>query len=202
MTSRFGPVAIATLVGYLFGTLPSADIATRLAKAGVSDLRAAGSGNPGAANAGAVLGTGWGLAVLASDMGKGAAAGIVGRVIAGPAGASAAATASIAGHIVPLWNGGRGGKGVATAAGACLTVFPAFFPIDAAVAFIGASRLRDAEKATRLSCAVWVTASLMWWRRSLPNAWGPPAGAGTFVFALAGSSMILTKFRVSRKPVE
>ena len=202
MTSRFRPVATATLVGYLFGTLPSADLATRLAKAGVSDLRVAGSGNPGATNAGAVLGTRWGLAVLAADMGKGAAAGIVGRVIAGPAGASAAATASIAGHIVPLWNGGRGGKGVATSAGACLTVFPAFFPIDAAVAVVGATRLRDAEKATRLSCAVWVAASLMWWRRSLPNAWGPRAGAGTFVFALAGSSMILTKFRISRKPVE
>ena len=83
-----------------------------------------------------------------------------------------------------------------------LATFGEVVPIDAAVAFIGASRLRDAEKATRLSCAVWVTASLMWWRRSLPNAWGPPAGVGTFVFALAGSSMILTKFRVSRKPVE
>lgn len=202
MTSRFGPVATATLLGYLCGTLPSADFATRLAKTGISDLRAAGSRNPGATNAGAVLGTRWGLAVLAADMGKGAAAGILGRVMAGPAGASAAATASIAGHIAPLWNGGRGGKGVATSAGACLTVFPVFFPIDAAIAVVGATHLRDAEKATRLSCAVWVTTSLMWWRRSLPNAWGPPVGAGTFVFALAGSSMILTKFRISRKPTE
>lgn len=202
MTFRLGPVATAAAAGYLLGTIPSADLATRLATTDVSDLRAAGSGNPGAANAAAVLGARWGLAVLATDMGKGAVAGVLGRLIAGPAGAGAAATASIAGHIVPVWKRGRGGKGVATSAGACLTVFPAFFPIDATVAVLSATRLGDAEKATRLSCAAWVAASLLWWRRHLPNAWGPPAGPSTVVFALAGSSMILTKFRLSRKPVE
>ena len=42
------------LVGYLLGTIPSADIAARAA--GATDLRSSGSGNPGAANAIAVLG--------------------------------------------------------------------------------------------------------------------------------------------------
>lgn len=125
------PVATATVAGYLAGSMPSADIATRLARREVSDLRTTGSGNPGAVNAAATLGRRWGGAVLAADVAKGALAGTAGRAIAGPAGAYAAATAAIAGHIVPVWSGGRGGKGVATSAGACLSVFPAYLPIDA-----------------------------------------------------------------------
>ena len=202
MTRQFSRLPAASAAGYLLGTIPSADLATRLANTDVSDLRSAGSGNPGAINAADVLGVRWGLAVLAADMSKGAIAGGLGRGIAGPAGACAAATTSIAGHIVPIWKQGRGGKGVATSAGACLIVFPAFFPIDAVVAFLGATRLRDAEHATRLSCAAWVVASLLWWRRHLPNAWGPPAGPSTMAFALFGSAMILTKFRLSRKPIK
>ena len=80
--------------------------------------------------------------------------------------------------------------------------FPAFFPIDATVAILGATRLRNAENATRLSCVVWVAASLWWWRRHLPNGWGPQAGPSTVAFALAGSSMILTKFKLGRQSVE
>ncbi|MEO7398562.1 MAG: glycerol-3-phosphate acyltransferase [Ilumatobacteraceae bacterium] len=199
MTSRAVQLTAAAAGGYLLGTIPSADIATRCARTGVSDLRTAGSGNPGATNAAAVLGTRWGLAVLAADIGKGAVAGAFGRLLGGGSGASIAATASIAGHIVPVWNGGHGGKGVATSAGACLALFPAYFPIDAAVAVLGATRLRNAERATRVSCAAWIATTVIWWRRHLPNAWGPPVGPETVLFAVAGSGMILTKFRLSRK---
>jgi acyl phosphate:glycerol-3-phosphate acyltransferase len=190
--------ATAAVVGYLIGTMPSADIATRLATTSVADLRTAGSGNPGALNTATVLGTRWGAAVLVADMAKGAAAGAVGRSIAGPTGAYIAATASIAGHIVPVWSGGRGGKGVATSAGACLAVFPAYFPIDAAVAATTAVTKQNAEATVRLSSAAWVAAALLWWRRRLPNAWGPAPTAGLPLFALAGATMILAKFRMTR----
>lgn len=191
-------VAAAAVVGYLIGTMPSADIATRLATTSVGDLRTAGSGNPGALNTATVLGARWGAAVLVADMAKGAAAGAVGRSIAGPTGAYVAATASIAGHIVPVWSGGKGGKGVATSAGACLAVFPAYFPIDAAVAATTAVTKRNAETAIRVSSAVWVGAAVLWWRRRLPNAWGPAPTAGLPLFALTGATMILTKFRMAR----
>jgi len=194
------PVATATVVGYLAGSVPSADIATRFARSGLSDLRTTGSGNPGAVNAASVLGRRWGGVVLAADVAKGALAGTAGRAIAGSAGAYAGATAAIAGHIVPVWSGGRGGKGVATSAGACLLVFPAYFPIDAAVAVVGAARTRSAERATQLSCAAWVIASLVWWWRRLPNGWGPPPGPGLPLFAAFGSAMILTKFHVTKRP--
>jgi acyl phosphate:glycerol-3-phosphate acyltransferase len=189
---------VAALAGYLIGTMPSADIAAQLSSGPVNDLRTAGSGNPGAFNTATVLGTRWGAAVLAADMAKGAAAGAAGRAIAGPSGAYVAATASIAGHIVPVWSGGRGGKGVATSAGACLAVFPAYFPIDAAVAATAAVSKRNAETTMQMASAVWVAAAVLWWRRRLPNAWGPEPTVGLPLFALSSAAMILTKFRLAR----
>lgn len=189
---------VATATGYLAGSIPSADIANRLAHSGIDDLRTAGSGNPGALNTAAVLGPRWGAMVLIADMAKGAVAGGLGRAVAGSSGAYAAATASIAGHIVPVWSRGRGGKGVATSAGACIAVFPAYFPIDAAVAATAAASRRDAEHTIWISSAVWVAASVLWWRRRLPNAWGPPPTAGLPLFALSGAAMILAKFRSAR----
>ena len=121
-----------------------------------------------------MLGSRWGAAVLIADMAEGATAGALGRTIAGPAGAHFAATASIAGHIVPVWSPGKGGKGVATSAGACLTVFPAYFPIDAAVAATAAVAKRNAEHTIWVSAVAWAAAAVLWWWRRLPNAWGLP----------------------------
>lgn len=185
-------------IGYLVGSFPSADVATRLASRQI-DLRSEGSGNPGALNAAAVLGRRWGAAVLAVDMAKGAVASVAGRSIAGDGGAYAAATASIVGHITPVWSGFRGGKGVATSAGVCLATFPAYFPIDATVAVTGAVASQRAERSIQVSCAVWTTAAIVWWRRGLPNLWGPKPGPGLPLSAAVSSMMILAKFRSARK---
>lgn len=196
-TSPTARVAAAAALGYLAGTFPSARLATRIAARDV-DLRTEGSGNPGALNAAALLGRRWGVAVLVADMAKGTLAGVAGRAVAGGPGAYAAATGSIAGHIAPAWSGFRGGKGVATSAGACLAVFPAYFPIDAVVAATGAAASQRAERSIQVSCVAWTAASLLWWRRGLPNAWGPPAGPGLPLFAAVSSAMILAKFRAAR----
>lgn len=188
----------ATGVGYLAGAIPSADIATRLAGSS-ADLRTEGSGNPGALNAATVLGPRWGYAVLAADMAKGALGGAAGRMIGGDTGAYLAAAASIGGHIAPVTKGFRGGKGVATSAGACLAVFPAYFPIDAAVATLTALTAQHAERSVRISCGAWVGASVLWWRRDLPNAWGPAPGPAMVAFAAGSSVMILAKFAASRR---
>lgn len=188
----------AGAVGYLAGTFPSADVATRLAGRKVN-IRDEGSGNPGAMNAAAVLGSGWGVAVLVADAAKGAIAGVLGRSISGDNGAYLAATASIAGHIAPVWNGFRGGKGVATSAGACLAVFPVYFPIDAVVAALGAVASQRAEQSVQVSSTVWSAAAVLWWRRRWPNAWGPAPTFALPVFAGVSSAMILSKFRGARK---
>ncbi len=196
-----GAVALAAagLGGYLVGTFPSADVASRMASAGTVDLRTTGSANPGALNAARQLGTGWGIAVLVADAAKGAAGAAFGRRVAGDGGGYLAAAAATAGHIAPVWNGFRGGKGVATSAGACLAVFPAYFPIDAAVAAAGAAGTRNPETAVRLSSLVWVLSAVVWWRRRWPNMWGPQPSVGLPLFATASASMILAKFAAARR---
>ncbi len=190
---------IAAGLGYLIGSFPSADIASWLATRGKVDLRTEGSGNPGGLNAAQVLGKRWGLAVVAADLAKGTLAGFVGRSVGGDAGAYSAATTAIAGHIAPPWSGFRGGKGVATSAGACLAVFPAFFPIDATVAAMGVAGSRRTERTAQINGAVWVACSILWWRARLPNAWGPRPSAALPAFSVASTAMILAKFRSVRR---
>lgn len=189
--------AVAALVGYVLGTIPSAGVVAWLATRGEINLREAGSGNPGAINAIKMLGARWGLVVLVADVAKGLAAGVLGLVIGGDPGAYAAATAAVAGHIFPVWSGFRGGKGVATSAGACLAVFPAYFPIDMAVAGASALKSRRADLGTRVACFVWIVSALVWWLADLPNLWGPDPSVGLLVFAVIGSAMILYKFRAA-----
>lgn len=191
---------VAAALGYLVGSTPSADIAARLATGGDVDLREAGSGNPGGTNAAQVLGSRWGAAVMAADTVKGTAAAVAGRSVGGDAGAYAAATAAIAGHIFPPWSGFRGGKGVATSAGASLAVFPAYSLLDALVAGASTSlSRRHLELAMTVTCGAWTASAWLWWRRGLPNAWGPRPSAGLFGFALGGSALILGKFWAERR---
>ena len=190
-------VLAATAVGYLFGSLPSADLAGRLASsAQPHDLRAEGSGNPGALNVAEVIGWQWGLGVLAADVGKGASAALLGRAVGGDQGAYAAATAAIAGHVAPPWSNFRGGKGIATSAGACLAVFPVYFPVDVGVATLAAMTSRGTTPTIRWSCAAWTTAAVLWWRRQLPNAWGPQPTTALPAFAALSSVIILTRVAI------
>jgi glycerol-3-phosphate acyltransferase PlsY len=196
---RVGRTISAAAMGYACGLLPSAALASRAATGGSVDLRRAGSGNPGATNAAAQLGTGWGLAVLAGDLLKGVVASRAGLRLAGPAGGYAAGAASMAGHIYPVTTGFAGGKGVATSAGASLVLFPAYFPMDAAVAALSAARTANADKAIVVSAGVWTAAAVLWWRARLPNAWGPPPTAGLPAFAATGAALMLSKLAQARR---
>lgn len=194
-------VLLAGAVGYVAGMLPSAKIASRLAASTrheTIDLYSEGSGNPGATNAAAQLGTKWGLFVLALDVAKGSVGSLAGTGIAGSAGAYAAGAGSIAGHVFPVANGFHGGKGVATSAGASLVLFPAYFPIDAAVVALSAVGTSNADRAIRIACSTWVVAAVAWWRCDLPNAWGPTPTGGLPAFATFSSAVMLTKLRLNR----
>lgn len=192
-------VLAAAATGYLLGSVPVADTAARLATRGGTDLRSAGSGNPGAANAMDVLGKGWGYGILFADIGKGGLAAVVGRRLAGDVGAHAAGTASVVGHCYPVWNGFRGGKGVAASCGQCLATFPAYFPLDLAVAWAVAKWRGRAFPATAFACTVWVTAGVLWWRRQWPNAWGPAPSAALPAAAAVSSAAILSRFAKARR---
>ncbi len=190
-------------LGYLLGTFPTADLVARRASGGV-DLRAEGTGNPGAANALKVLGPRAGAAVMVGDIAKGAAACGVGGLIAGPAGAHLAGTASVTGHCYPIWTGFRGGgKGVAASVGQCLATFPAYFPVDVAVAAVTASNPKwkqQAFAATLASSACWVVGGLVWWIKGWRNLWGPKPSALLPLAAATTSAIIAQRFLAAGPP--
>lgn len=189
-------ILAAAATGYVVGTVPSADLAARAASGGTVDLRLTGSGNPGGANARLVLGPRWGYAVMAADIAKGAFACRVGQRFSGSAGAHVAGTASVIGHCFPAWSGFKGGKGVGCSVGQCLATFPAYFPIDLATAALTAAGpwRRRAFAGTAAASATWVACALLWWRRRLPNLWGPPPGPGLAIAAAASSAVIAQRF--------
>jgi glycerol-3-phosphate acyltransferase PlsY len=124
-------LAGAIIVSYLLGSIPAAHIAG-LSK-GI-DLRKHGSGNLGATNVIRVLGTKIGLIVFAFDMAKGAVPVAVfsrwmphDALLFGDATITgiACGVAAIIGHVRPIYlKFGKGGKGVATAAGVFLALAP------------------------------------------------------------------------------
>ena len=197
-----GSEAAAALIGYLLGTVPSADIASRAASGGRIDLRVAGSGNPGALNAINQLGTGWGVTVLLADVAKGSLAAWAGGRIGTESGAYVAGTAAIAGHIFPLWKRFQGGKGVATSAGASLVLFPAYFPLDALVAGLAAKRSGNADRAIEVSSLVWAVAAIIWWRAKWPNAWGPQANLGLPLFAVVSAAMMIIRVELAKRATQ
>ena len=178
-------------VGYLLGTVPSADGVTRLVAGHRIDLRETGSRNPGGLNVFRLLGRAPGRAVIVADIAKGFVACACGRAVAGDAGAHLGGTAAVLGHCYPIWNRFRGGKGVATSFGQCLYTFPAAAPLDLALG-IGIARMpglrRPGLAATVVPSTVWLLASVLWWRRKLPNSWGPRP---TAALPLANAATVL-----------
>lgn len=120
---------------YLVGSFPTSILAGRLL-AGI-DIREQGSGNAGATNTFRLLGWKAGLAVALIDFAKGyftvrllASGRLLSSLPSLPAGFPAPllpillACAVILGHILPIWAGFRGGKGVAAGAGAVFALQP------------------------------------------------------------------------------
>jgi glycerol-3-phosphate acyltransferase PlsY len=118
------PVVIVLVLiplAYLIGTFPSAELVVGAAG---RDVTREGSGNPGASNAFRLLGWKVGLAVLFLDVAKGALAGGGGALLDDHRGAYILGSAAVLGHIFPVMRRFRGGRGVATGAGALAVIFP------------------------------------------------------------------------------
>lgn len=128
-------IPAAALIAYASGSIPWAVIVVRIFWQ--QDIRTLGSGNTGATNVLRVFGTAPGVAVLLLDAAKGALGvglavwlaphvwGDVGKdwfMVLG-------ATAAILGHAFSPFIGFRGGKGVATAAGAIIVLAPKVIPV-------------------------------------------------------------------------
>ncbi len=111
-------LALSLVLGYVLGAIPIGILAGR-AFAGI-DPREAGSRNIGFTNVLRVAGKAAGIVTLIGDMGKGALAVYLARVLLGPSAGDSILTtgaAAILGHVFPVFLGFKGGKGVATALG-------------------------------------------------------------------------------------
>lgn len=123
-------IALTTLESYLLGSIPNGYIAGKIS--GI-DVTKHGSGNIGATNVLRVLGKTYGYSVFFADAFKGF---LAVRIALGIAAATqfpvayaeylgiAAAFFSVFGHTFPVWLGFKGGKGVATSAGAICGLMP------------------------------------------------------------------------------
>ncbi len=203
MTSNAtGGMLLAGALAYAMGCFPTADLASKLVArrdgTAALDLRQLGTKNPGALNAAKVLGTRWGLGILAIDALKGLLACLAGRRIAGDDGAYVAGIGAVVGHCLPVTNGFRGGKGVATSAGTSIACFPAYMPVDLALAGATTALSKgQAGKATYLASAVFTVAALYWHRTAKRNLWGPPASIWLPIYAASTSAIIAFKFLIA-----
>ncbi|MCA9735754.1 MAG: glycerol-3-phosphate 1-O-acyltransferase PlsY [Deferribacteres bacterium] len=122
-------VIVIIVVGYLVGSFPTAIITGKLLK-GI-DIREHGSGNAGGTNVFRVLGKGPGIFVMAFDIFKGIVATYyVSQIAFTDIGLSPvylqiiAGLSAIVGHIWTIFAGFKGGKGVGTAAGMLVVLYP------------------------------------------------------------------------------
>lgn len=125
--------ALALVASYLLGAIPTSHLVSRVfAKI---DLREHGSGNLGATNLYRVLGWKYAIPVALFDISKGAIPVLVfaPRVADSELFALACGVAAILGHVLSVFVGFKGGKGVATAAGVMLGLTPLALAVAATV---------------------------------------------------------------------
>ena len=184
------------VLAYLCGSMPNGYLAGRIR--GI-DVRKHGSGNIGATNVLRVLGKPWGFAVFFLDAFKGFAAVRLTLLLVGRtpgAGEYAefyailAAAVCVFGHSFPVWLKFKGGKGVATSAGAIFGVMP----IAAIAIFLVWLTM---FQVTRYVSVASITAAL-----ALPVAVGVLVAHGThgmvlLYFSVAMTAMVVWRHRAN-----
>ncbi|GAA2024357.1 glycerol-3-phosphate 1-O-acyltransferase PlsY [Terrabacter terrae] len=157
------------VVAFLVGSVNPATIIARLLG---KDLAASGSGNPGATNAGRVLGRKWGIVVGVLDVLKGLLPAFVAGHLFGAHAAYAVGIAAVLGHIWSPFLRGRGGKGVATTLGAILGVHPWVALVVVVVFAVGVAATRWVAAGSILgSVAMVVLAVLIWAGHAPGDGW-------------------------------
>ncbi len=172
---------------YLIGSIPFSYLLVRWLAG--RDLRTSGSGNAGATNALRIAGKKAGAIALLCDVGKGAAAVAGARLLGAGAGlAAAAAFAVVFGHVFPIFLGGRGGKGVASSAGAMAVLTPAALGLAALLFLAVVARTRyvslgSLTASLALPLLVVLCERLGWQRSEGP--WHATAAAGLALLVFA-----------------
>ncbi|EQD71929.1 glycerol-3-phosphate acyltransferase PlsY [mine drainage metagenome] len=173
-------VIAALVAAYLLGSILAGPIVARWLG---GDLRATGSGNPGATNALRLFGRRAGFLVFGFDFAKGVIAGLWIPLWLAPGALGwlppFTVLAAVLGHLFPVFSRFRGGKGVATFLGGVLALAPPLFVFVVlawAIAFYGTGYVAIASLFGALTFAV-----LAWiW----PGSWSPVLLGGFGVLCL------------------
>lgn len=190
------PYLVIALAAYLIGSVPTGYLVGRAR--GV-DIRKVGSGNIGATNVLRTLGKPVGIAVLVADICKGvlAVVAVPHLLVLLPASGDAgrislshlelvAAISVVMGHNYTCWLRFKGGKGIATSAGAFLALAPAATGIAAAVWVLVVLLTRYVSVASIAAAAALPTA-----------AWVLPQSLGVRVLATVLGVLAIWKHRAN-----
>ena len=175
---------------YLLGSLPWSYLVVRLVKG--TDVRREGSGNVGATNVLRSAGKRAGALALLLDVAKGVAAVLAARSLAPePRWIAAAAAAVVVGHVFPVFLGFRGGKGVATGAGALGTLAPWALVVSLVIFAAVVTTTRFVSLAS--ICAVVALPTALWVGNRA--GWPAPAPEETVLAAALVAGLIVLKHR-------
>jgi glycerol-3-phosphate acyltransferase PlsY len=180
---------IASLIlAYLLGSIPFGYLIVKLTRG--ADIRETGSGGTGATNVSRKAGKAAGVATLALDVLKGAAAVLVARWLTGEAGTSwvvaVAAALAVVGHCYPVWLKFKAGKGVATGLGVFLAIAPWAALAALAVFIVVVWRTRYVSLGSIIAAAflpLWILLTHIWI--------GPVGDFGPIMTALCAVSAVI-----------
>ena len=169
-------------LGYVIGATPFGFLA---GKAKGVDIREHGSGNIGATNVMRILGKPVGYSILFLDILKGLLPVLLARFLGESSVIEiATAIACILGHNYTFWLGFKGGKGIATTAGAVIPILP--IPILAAiVAWLITLKISRYVSVASITAAITIPTTVVV-HSLISGEWNPPVlGLALFVCILA-----------------
>lgn len=183
---------VCVLGAYFLGSVSFSFLVVRRLRG--DDVRKIGSGNAGATNVLRTTGRMAALVVLILDVSKGLVPVVLAKVAGLPAWVQAAAGfAAVAGHIFPLYHGFRGGKGVATAAGALA-------PNAGGALLLGLGLFAVVVLISRIVSlgSILATASvpIAWWMGGALGWWAPPT-SGSLAWVAGMAAIVLYRHRAN-----
>jgi glycerol-3-phosphate acyltransferase PlsY len=187
MLSRISMLAAA----YLLGSIPFGYLFVKYVFTSGEDVRSVGSGGIGATNVTRRAGIKAGLLTYVFDVGKGAAAVMLMRLVAEDdyAWIGAAAVAAIVGHIFPVFLRFRGGKGVATGVGVYLALAP-FSVLSTLVLWALVVYL---TRYVSLASMIGTAAVPLWTLLYYGLIWPSPHLKALVIIAIAGCALIVAR---------
>jgi glycerol-3-phosphate acyltransferase PlsY len=196
--SGVSAAALAGLIAYLVGSFPTAFLVVR--RQANIDIRSAGSGNVGALNSYEVTRSRWvGVIVLVTDFAKGSVAVLLARMLfGGQEGAVFTAAACVVlGHVASPWIGFRGGRGLATGAGAlALIAWPAI-ALWCMTWLAGQFLFHSVNPANALASVVTLAGALV-----LPSVLAYPAAASGFSAVAAGVTIAVIQVMILARLID